>query len=143
RRTDDTVGSVTWQAGSGLGYRYRWDFDSNGEWDTDWGHEGVATHDYRGSQFSALVAQLQLPALRPPQPHEVLLDRETRWEIAAEPDEDAVTLPLEQFIAPGAVPPTVAYRNILRVEGRLPGDRPAAEADDGQPPTTAVELTIV
>ena len=143
RRVDDAADSVTWSAGSGLGYRYRWDFDSNGEWDTDWGHESVKQNDYHGAQFSALVAVLDLPAFRQPQPHEVLLEQETQWEIAAEPDEAATTLPLEGFIAEDAVPPTAAYRNVLRVDGRLPGDRPASEAAEGEPPTTAIELTIV
>jgi hypothetical protein len=143
QRTDDTADSVTWSAGSGLGYRYRWDFDSNGEWDTEWGHEGVVTHDYHGSQFSALVAQIDLPAMRPPQPHEVLLNQDAQWEVVAEPDEDATTLPVEQFVPPDSVPPTAAYRNLFRIDGRLPADRPAVEAEDGEPPTTAITLTIV
>jgi NADH-quinone oxidoreductase subunit L len=42
--------AVHFVAGSGLGYEYRWDFDSDGEFDTDWSKEQRdVTHAYEAS----------------------------------------------------------------------------------------------
>jgi NADH-quinone oxidoreductase subunit L len=38
--------SVQLTAGAGLGYQYRWDFASDGEFDTEWSSSAQASHDY-------------------------------------------------------------------------------------------------
>jgi hypothetical protein len=39
-------------AGAGLGYEYRWDFDTDGEYDTEWSTEREQTHDYAGQHLA-------------------------------------------------------------------------------------------
>lgn len=144
RRADDTADTITWNAGRGLGYQYRWDFDSNGEWDTAWTDDAVRTESYRGAQFSALVAVIEQPALRQPTPAEVLTQRERTREIVAAPDQTPVALPSEALFGlagSGGVPPTIAYRNVLRIDGRLPTEQRSAESE--AEPTTEIAVSIV
>ncbi|MBZ0120911.1 MAG: NADH-quinone oxidoreductase subunit L, partial [Sandaracinaceae bacterium] len=43
------AGEVTWTASRGLGYRYRWDLDNNGTWDTDLVQSPSVTQSYTGA----------------------------------------------------------------------------------------------
>ncbi|MFO0681942.1 MAG: NADH-quinone oxidoreductase subunit L [Sandaracinus sp.] len=52
--------TVEWEAERGTGYRYRWDFDSDGEVDTEWSTSPAASHTYGGDDaYVALVAQIE------------------------------------------------------------------------------------
>ncbi len=56
------TGEVSWVAGRGLGYEYRWDFDSDGEWDTEWSADPAASHVYVDEdQIYGLVAIVEAP----------------------------------------------------------------------------------
>ncbi len=52
--------TVEWQAERGTGYAFRWDFDSDGEYDTEFGDAPSATHSYVGQDaFVGLVALIE------------------------------------------------------------------------------------
>lgn len=53
---------VKFTAGAGLGYEYRWDFDSDGAYDTEWSAEREQTHDYNGQHMSPLMVVFFTPA---------------------------------------------------------------------------------
>jgi len=70
---ESSVGQVAWTASAGLGQEYRWDFDSDGEWDTEWAEESDVRHDYAnhrrqdpedrsGAEIAALVGIFETPA---------------------------------------------------------------------------------
>jgi NADH-quinone oxidoreductase subunit L len=42
---------VEFTAKAGLGYQYRWDFDSDAEFDTDWSSDVNASHTYSDAEF--------------------------------------------------------------------------------------------
>jgi NADH-quinone oxidoreductase subunit L len=156
------TGSVTWVAGSGLGYEYRWDFDSDGRWDCvpneggcveGWTNVAAPSAvDYTsGSAYHALVAILTLPP-RAVQPSEVLLSREHQIEIVVDPDSDGwlglgganiETLPLADVSRDwnggeqnprGDNEPTVAYRSVARFSGEVPSAaRPRAPREVAEP----------
>jgi NADH-quinone oxidoreductase subunit L len=57
--------AVHFVAGPGLGYEYRWDFDSDGEYDTEWGKDQRdVSHAYRVKQLQAV--ELTLVEAAPP-----------------------------------------------------------------------------
>jgi proton-translocating NADH-quinone oxidoreductase chain L len=56
--------SVHWAADVGAGYQYRWDFDSDGEPDTEWGTEAEVDHAYASDGIIALVAVLEPASMR-------------------------------------------------------------------------------
>jgi NADH-quinone oxidoreductase subunit L len=144
RMDEDTVGSVTWSAGRGLGYQYRWDFDSDGEWEVDdWSNEAQVTHDYQSSAFFELAAIVELPP-RVVSPVEVLTSTERRRELVLGYGDDPEELPLDGFVpmqsdvegedaAPAAGGlPTAAYRNVLRYDGRIPAERQPQPDEQGR-----------
>ncbi len=140
RVDDDTVGTVTWDAGQGLGYQYRWDFDSDGEWDTGWTDDAVAEHGYEGAAYYALAAIVQLPP-RVVSPVEVLAGDEERRTLVLEPGDTPETLPVEGFVpyaGEDETPPTIAYRTVVRVDGTVP----EAARGEGDAPVE-VDLTLV
>jgi NADH-quinone oxidoreductase subunit L len=52
--------TVEWSAERGTGYAYRWDFDSDGLYDTDFGPSPAATHEVAGDDaFVGLVALIE------------------------------------------------------------------------------------
>lgn len=58
-----TVGdTVRWNAGMGLGNMYRFDFDSDGTWDTGWQSDPVGTHAYP-QETSSLALILSGPEM--------------------------------------------------------------------------------
>lgn len=151
RRVDeDTPGSITWNAGQGIGHEYRWDWESDGEWDTEWSRESIATHSYEDVQnLFGLTAILAFPEEMEPSPWAALTGRAQRTEIVLEPGGDPVTLPVDGLVpvqADNDVLPTVAYRNVFRVDGRLPSElQPAEPQPQGAdaPPTTRIELQLL
>jgi NADH-quinone oxidoreductase subunit L len=50
-------------AQAGLGYEYRWDFDSNGEYETAWGAETQASHDFADTEFEPVVVLVLEPGV--------------------------------------------------------------------------------
>jgi NADH-quinone oxidoreductase subunit L len=54
-------GVVQFEAGSGFGYTYRWDFDSDGTYDTEASAEPTAEHRYYGGTYDGLVLVLENP----------------------------------------------------------------------------------
>lgn len=89
-----SVGQIEWSAGQGLSYEYRWDFDSDGQWDTGWGTESTASHAYEGSAYYGLVAILVAPGdLFGPQ------------EIGVEQSGEAVEVPVGNLGPGWAAPP--------------------------------------
>ena len=60
--SEPTGTEVKFVAGAGLGYEYRWDFDSDGEYDTEWTAERTQTHDYAGKNLSAPIVVFFTPA---------------------------------------------------------------------------------
>jgi NADH-quinone oxidoreductase subunit L len=110
------VGQIAWEASRGLGYEYRWDYDSDGEWDTEWGDEATATHDYEGAAYYGLVGILATPR-----------DVFEPTEIAVEAGDSPVDLPVETLTPdwaqgndPNAVPPSLRYEEgamVVRING--------------------------
>jgi NADH-quinone oxidoreductase subunit L len=135
RLDEDSVGTISWTAGRGLGYQYRWDFDSDGTWEIDeWSDEETVTHDYRSSAFYALSAIVELPP-RVVSPLEVLTSSERRREVILEYGDSAETLPVDGFVQlseESTTLPTATYRNVVRFDGRLPADRQPQPTEDGR-----------
>ncbi|MFK7991638.1 MAG: NADH-quinone oxidoreductase subunit L [Sandaracinaceae bacterium] len=121
-----TVGEVTWTASSGLGYEYRWDFDSNGEFDTEWSAEATSTHNYRGAAYFGLVGIIE--GSRDPLSTENL-------EIVVAPGDDPESIPSDVLgpgwsAEPGAIPPSIAYEDdqlVVRINGANIPDRDGPE----------------
>ncbi|MGE0787997.1 MAG: NADH-quinone oxidoreductase subunit L [Sandaracinaceae bacterium] len=79
--------SIQWSASPGLGYEYRWDFDSDSEYDTEWSEDpATPAHNYRGEAYYALVAILEAPRS--------MFGTE---EIVVAPGDDAVELPTDDL----------------------------------------------
>jgi NADH-quinone oxidoreductase subunit L len=55
--------AVELQAQAGLGYQYRWDFGSDGSFDTDWGQETNASHTYADAEMQAGMVAVLEPAV--------------------------------------------------------------------------------
>lgn len=83
-QAEASTGQIEWTASRGLGYEYRWDFDSDGEFDTEWGEEPGASHEYDGDAYYALVAILEAPR-----------DMFGAEEIIVGPDDGGVELPID------------------------------------------------
>jgi NADH-quinone oxidoreductase subunit L len=80
---------VTWSADRGPGYEYRWDFDSDGAWDTDWSAQHTISHEYGQSDaFYALVAIIEPGVLGRGEPVEVELDESPYWLLGEQNSED-------------------------------------------------------
>jgi NADH-quinone oxidoreductase subunit L len=79
--------SIEWRADPGPAYEYRWDFDSDGEYDTDWSAESTARHQYGAEDaYFGLVATLDVMGGQgDPEPIELELER------------DRVALPLDEL----------------------------------------------
>jgi len=123
-----TTGEIQWTASRGLGYEYRWDFDSDGEWDTDWTEDASPSHDYEGAAYYGLVAILEAPRQ---------MFGPTELEVAQ--DDDPVRVPVD-LLGPdwardpetSTVPPTLRYVDgamQLRINGAAITDRDGE--DDG------------
>src|SRR5262249_31891693 len=51
---------VELNAGPGLGYQYRWDFDSDGHFDTEWSSDTTVTHNYEAAELQpGIIAVLE------------------------------------------------------------------------------------
>ena len=82
--------NVTWTADRGAGYEYRWDFDTDGEYDTEWSSEPVASHEYGATDsYFGLVAILDVTGMEDSEPIELELD------------EEAMALPLDDLTPEG------------------------------------------
>ncbi|HEY8428807.1 MAG TPA: hypothetical protein VIL20_10550, partial [Sandaracinaceae bacterium] len=132
---EETAGRITWEAGRGLGYEYRWDFDSDGEWDTDWTTESTRTFEYEGVRNLFGLSAILTYAEPEPSVAAVLTGNERRRELVLEPGGDPQPLPVEGRVPVSAendTMPTVAYRNVVRVEGRLPAELQPEPNDRGE-----------
>ena len=88
-----TDATVVWTADRGPGYEYRWDLDSDGDWDRDWSTEHTITHEYgQNDAFYGLVAILEAGALDV-DPIEIPLSA------------DPVSVPIDRIPADWARPP--------------------------------------
>ena len=146
-QAEPEVGEIAWQASRGLGYEYRWDYDSDGEWDTEWGDESAVTHDYEGAAYHGLVGILAAPrdVFEPTEisiePGPVLERRAGESDAEYEARElaaaDAVELPVEllspdwaQGNDPDAVPPSFRYLRgalVVQINGAAIPDNDGAE----------------
>jgi NADH-quinone oxidoreductase subunit L len=55
--TNEPTGmKVELAAAKGLAYEYRWDFDGDGKYDTEWSTESEASHEFADSDFQRFVA---------------------------------------------------------------------------------------
>jgi NADH-quinone oxidoreductase subunit L len=54
---------VDLRAGAGLGYQYRWDFDSDGHFDTEWSADNSASHTYANDELQPGVVVVLESAL--------------------------------------------------------------------------------
>ncbi|MFO0713277.1 MAG: NADH-quinone oxidoreductase subunit L [Sandaracinus sp.] len=78
-------------ATEGPGYEYRWDFDSDGELDTEWSTESSASHTYGDDAFFGLVLVIEQPEMAEgmgPSAEDILLPLE---------EGDHVALPVGQL----------------------------------------------
>ena len=146
-----TVGRVQWTASGGLGQQYRWDFDSDGEWDTEWSDETTVEHDYvnhrhdgpGGAAPSALVGLFETPADNfGPREHVV-----AQGDGALELDMPNV-IPAAHWSNPSAAPlegsdgffygafgpqlPTLSASTVQRFDGQLPAGLVPQPGEDGE-----------
>ncbi len=139
--------TVSWEAGRGLGYEYRWDFDSDGEFEVDWSEESAQTHAYEaGASYRAIVAVLTFSQLRTISALETLRGRENELEIVLTPTDDPEELPEDVlgYAMDGEEsrqPPTVRYRIVHRHEGSIPENRVPRPDEEGQR-LVEVELSL-
>jgi proton-translocating NADH-quinone oxidoreductase chain L len=112
-RAEARAASVTWTADDGPGYEYRWDFDGDGEWDTEWSGDSTALHEYGNDDaFYGVVAILEASGLGDVEPIEIPLSEEP---VGIPVDE----LPAEWARAPGEGEDASAdpVRPTLRLDG--------------------------
>jgi NADH-quinone oxidoreductase subunit L len=55
--------AFVFEASGGPGYEYRWDFDSDGEFETDWSSERRVEHTYNDETFHGVVAVIVPPSM--------------------------------------------------------------------------------
>jgi hypothetical protein len=79
-RTGD---EVTLGGAPGLGYAYRWDFEGNGSWDTDWSTDAGATHTFDEASLRAGYIAVLEPAVYAASLRERRLLLGERWQIAS------------------------------------------------------------
>ncbi len=65
---------VRFEAGQGLGYQYRWDFDSDGQYDTEWQSDHTGTHNYASDELAGGAVVLVKPGSYGFSVHTVRLD---------------------------------------------------------------------
>ena len=120
------VGRIQWSASRGLGYEYRWDFDSDGTWDSEWSEDAQGEFDYDGAAYYAVVAVVENPRdLFGPM--EVVLEPGDDWTFDPEIGGPAAMADPEQ------APPSLAYEDgelIVRINGAAIPDRDGE--DDGR-----------
>jgi len=149
---ESRVGHVQWEANAGLDHEFRWDFDSDGVWDTEWGPENEVEHDYAnhrsedgsGAQIHAMVGIFETRAdnfganevvVHPGETEELPIPSvipEGMWV-------DPAKVPAEGrfwFDLFGAQPPMLSMRTVMRFDGQLPEGHDIA--DDGRGNRTAV-----
>ena len=124
---EPTVGTIRWTAPRGVGYEYRWDFDSDGTFEEDeWSDNASASHTYEGDAFFGLVGVLETPR-----------DMFGETEIPVTPGGGAEDLPVELLgpdwareMDPEAVPPSLSYENgemVVYINGANIPDRDGDE----------------
>ncbi|MGF1470021.1 MAG: NADH-quinone oxidoreductase subunit L [Sandaracinaceae bacterium] len=106
-------GEVEWTARPGVSYEYRWDLDSDGAFDTEWGPSATTTVDYRDAEPGTLA---------------VLFRRSVRGDPAfLTSDEELIVRPGDAVPIPDAVL-GAAWTVDLDASGR----RPTLGWEDGQ-----------
>ena len=61
--TEPATGTrFVFEASGGPGYQYRWDFDSDGEFETEWSSERRVEHEYNDETFYGVVAVITPPS---------------------------------------------------------------------------------
>jgi hypothetical protein len=75
--------SVTLGGAAGLGYSYRWDFEGNGTWDTDWSSDPGATHTFGEDSLRAGYIAVLEPAVYAASLRERRLLVGERWPLSA------------------------------------------------------------
>lgn len=120
------VGRIQWSASRGLGYEYRWDYDSDGSWDSEWSADAQGEFDYDGAAYYAVVAVVENPR-----------DLFGPMEVVLEPGDDW-TFDLDvggpsAMADPEQAPPSFAYEDgelVVRINGGALQDRDGE--DDGR-----------
>jgi NADH-quinone oxidoreductase subunit L len=115
--------TVRWLADPGPGYQYRWDFDSDGHWDTDWSREPSISHEYgQDDSYVGLVAIVERGGLeRGTEPEEIPLGEKPAWLLAERS--------VEAWVRPGA---RTEERAPIPAAIRLEGARVILEANDAR-----------
>jgi NADH-quinone oxidoreductase subunit L len=109
---------VTWRAGEGLGYEYRWDF-GNGE--EEWTTESTVSRRYAGptSPYFGMVAVFEAGGVNGfDDDAEIVLD-ETDAPAEIPLSRQGVVDPLGLGEGGAEEPPTVAYRRVTAVRGQV------------------------
>ncbi|MCA9609953.1 MAG: hypothetical protein KC619_30360, partial [Myxococcales bacterium] len=152
---EDAIGVVHWKAIGGLGTELRWDFDSDGEWDTEWSEEGEVDHDYAnhrredpndhsGASIDAYVGIFETLAdnfgprehVVEPGGSPVSLDfpnviPDEMWQHPAAPPDGGFDRFLFDLFGP--VAPTMQSATVQRFDGRIPTDQvPEPSSLDGK-----------
>jgi NADH-quinone oxidoreductase subunit L len=78
-------------ASQGPGYEYRWDFDSDGEPDTDWMTEASTSHTYEDDAFFGLVLVIEQPDVGDE------VEMPIGEDLVVELEEDTIALPVDQL----------------------------------------------
>ncbi len=141
---ESSVGHAAWTVSAGLGNEYRWDFDSDGEWDTEWSAETHVEHDYAsdlgqgfdehgGVPFDTLVGIFETPA-------DNFDAHEHVVEVGGGPVELVVpaVIPEPMWADPSAEPrwfgaalPTLEAATVQRFDGQLPEGAVPEPGEDG------------
>jgi len=87
----DTGTTFEMSASEGPGYEYRWDFDSDGEPDTEWSAEASTTHTYEDDAFFGLVLVIEQPDVGDE------LEMPIGEDLVVDLEEETVALPVDQL----------------------------------------------
>ncbi|MCA9857210.1 MAG: hypothetical protein KC458_08030, partial [Dehalococcoidia bacterium] len=147
------IGQIAWEVVPGLGTEFRWDYDSDGEWDTEWSAEASTTHDYAnhrrsdpndrsGAHFAALVGVFDTGADNFG-PHEHVVEQGGGPVTLQFPN----VIPSQFWAHPNAAPPdgwdrflfelfgpeepTLEMATVQRFDGELPEGSIPEAAEDG------------
>jgi NADH-quinone oxidoreductase subunit L len=145
------VRTVTWSAGEGLGYEYRWDF-ADGEFEagaTEWSREASQVHDYQGGEregraYWGLVALLESPRDLFGADEVILRENGAPEALDQYRNLDLGMVALREGEEESEGSPTVAYRRVAPFQGSVPAERRPRqpEAQAGQPPPAPVRLDV-
>ena len=87
----DTGTTFEMSASEGPGYEYRWDFDSDGEPDTEWMTEASTSHTYEDDAFFGLVLVIEQPDVGDE------VEMPIGEDIVVDLEDETVALPVDQL----------------------------------------------